>query len=83
MTEPQGAFYVFLRFDPALGLTSANVTERLIEAGVAVRSGSEFGEGGEGWLRLTYSAALADIEQGARIVRSTLLGLAAAGAGRA
>lgn len=77
MTEPQGAFYVFLRFDPALGLTSAQATRCLLDAGVAVRSGSEFGQGGEGWLRLTYAAALSDIEQGAEIVRATLRRLAA------
>lgn len=71
MTEPQGAFYVYFRFDPALGLTSAQATQRLLDAGVAVRSGSEFGQGGEGWLRLTYAAALSEIEQGAGIVRDT------------
>jgi aspartate aminotransferase len=79
MTEPQGAFYVFLRFDPALGLTSAQVTQHLLDAGVAVRSGSEFGQGGEGWLRLTYAAALSDIEEGAKTVRATFQRLAAGG----
>jgi aspartate/methionine/tyrosine aminotransferase len=77
ITEPQGAFYVFLRFDPALGLTSAQATRHLLDAGVAVRSGSEFGPGGEGWLRLTYAASLSDIEQGARTVRAAFRRLAA------
>jgi len=74
--EPQGAFYTMLRFDPALGLTSAQVTAELLQAGVAVRSGTEYGRSGEGWLRLTFAADLPDIERGAAVVRSTLESLA-------
>jgi aspartate/methionine/tyrosine aminotransferase len=76
--EPQGAFYAFFRFDTALGLTSAQVTRALFEAGVAVRSGSEFGQAGEGWLRLTFAASVSDIERGAGLVRATLAQLAVA-----
>jgi aspartate/methionine/tyrosine aminotransferase len=78
LCQPQGGFYVFLRFDPALGLSSAELRGRLYDAGVAVRSGSEFGPAGEGWLRLTFAADLAELDQGARIVRRTLEELAAA-----
>ncbi|WP_165974972.1 pyridoxal phosphate-dependent aminotransferase [Nonomuraea deserti] len=74
--DPAGAFYAFLRFDPALGLTSAQVTAQLLDDGVAVRSGTEYGRAGEGWLRLTFAADLPDIERGAEIVRTTLERLA-------
>lgn len=78
LVEPQGGFYVFLRFDPAFGLSSAQVRSRLYEDGVAVRSGTEYGPAGEGWLRLTFSADLPQIERGVAIVRRTFQDLAAA-----
>ena len=71
VSEPQGAFYAFFRFDPALEITSAQATQILLGAGVAVRSGSEFGRAGEGWLRLTFAASISDIERGAEIARAT------------
>jgi aspartate aminotransferase len=77
LVEPQGGFYVFLRFDPALGLSSADARSLLYDAGVAVRSGTEYGPAGEGWLRLTFSADLPEIQQGADIVRNTFGRLAA------
>ncbi len=77
VTEPEGAFYVFLRFDPGLGLTSTEVWQSLLDAGVAVRSGTEFGRAGEGRIRLTYAADLAEIRQGAEIVRATFQRLSA------
>jgi aspartate aminotransferase len=70
--DPKGAFYVFLQFDPRLGLTSAQVTAQLLEDGVAVRSGTEYGRAAEGWLRLTFAADLPDIERGSEIVCATL-----------
>lgn len=83
LVEPQGGFYVFLRFDPTLGLSSAEVRSRLYDAGVALRSGTEYGPAGEGWLRLTFSAELSEIERGAEIVRHTFQELAAASGGPA
>jgi aspartate aminotransferase len=82
VVEPQGGFYVFLRFDPALGLSSAEVRSRLYDAGVAVRSGTEYGPAGEGWLRLTFSADLPEIQRGAKIVRETFQQLTAESDGR-
>jgi aspartate/methionine/tyrosine aminotransferase len=70
--DPEGAFYALLRFDPALRLTSAQVTAQLLDDGVTVRSGTEYGKATEGWLRLTFAADLPDIERGAEIVRATL-----------
>jgi aspartate aminotransferase len=72
---PQGAFYVFAKFTTAERLTSRQLTQTLLEAGVAVRSGSEFGPGGEGYLRLSYSADIADIERGMATIAAVIAGL--------
>ena len=40
---------------------------RLIdEAGVAVLAGTDFGAGGEGYIRLVYAVSMDDIEEGVR-----------------
>ena len=55
---PQGAFYVFPNVK-SFGLTSKEIAQRLIdEAGVAVLAGSDFGSGGEGYLRLCYATSM-------------------------
>jgi aspartate aminotransferase len=55
---PQGAFYVFPNVK-SFGLSSKEVARRLIdEAGVAVLAGSDFGTGGEGYLRLCYATSM-------------------------
>jgi aspartate/methionine/tyrosine aminotransferase len=64
--EPQGAFYIFARFANTFPLTSAEVARQLLEGGVAIRSGSEYGRAGEGYLRITFAADLPDIEEGIR-----------------
>jgi len=61
--KPQGAFYVFPNIT-AFGLSSNEIATRLIdEAGVAVLSGSSFGTGGEGYLRLCYCTSMEVIER--------------------
>jgi aspartate aminotransferase len=55
---PQGAFYVFPNVK-SFGLSSKEIAERLLdEAGVAVLAGSDFGAGGEGYLRLCYATSV-------------------------
>jgi aspartate aminotransferase len=55
---PQGAFYVFPNVK-SFGLTSKEIATRLIdEAGVAVLAGTDFGAGGEGYLRLCYATSM-------------------------
>jgi aspartate aminotransferase len=55
---PQGAFYVFPNVK-LFGLTSKEIAARLIdEAGVAVLAGTDFGAGGEGYLRLCYATSM-------------------------
>lgn len=52
--SPQGAFYAFPRIDSAL--TSAELVEEFARGGVLVRAGSEYGESGEGHVRISFAA---------------------------
>lgn len=62
--KPQGAFYLFPNIR-ATGLTSKDIAARLIdEAGVAILSGTDFGNGGEGYIRLVYANSMEKIEEG-------------------
>jgi aspartate aminotransferase len=61
--RPQGAFYLFPNVG-AFSLSSAEIATRLLdEAGVAVLSGSDFGPGGEGYIRLVYATSMEVIEK--------------------
>jgi aspartate aminotransferase len=61
---PQGAFYVFPNVK-SYGLSSKEIATRLInEAGVAVLAGTDFGAGGEGYIRLVYAVSMEMIEEG-------------------
>jgi aspartate/methionine/tyrosine aminotransferase len=62
--KPQGAFYLFPNIK-SFRLSSAEIARRLLdEAGVAVLAGTDFGAGGEGYLRLAYATSLEKIEAG-------------------
>jgi aspartate/methionine/tyrosine aminotransferase len=62
--KPQGAFYIFPNVK-SYGLRSKEIAARLIdEAGVAVLAGTDFGPGGEGYIRLVYAVSLEAIEDG-------------------
>lgn len=62
--KPQGAFYLFPNIK-ATGLPSKEIATRLIdEAGVAILSGTDFGGGGEGYIRLVYATSMENIEEG-------------------
>ena len=61
---PRGAFYVFPNIK-SFGLSSREIARRLLdEAGVAVLAGTDFGAGGEGYLRLAYATSMEKIEAG-------------------
>jgi aspartate/methionine/tyrosine aminotransferase len=61
--SPRGAFYVFPNVK-ALKRPSAEIAEILLkEAGVAVLGGSAFGHYGEGYLRLSYASAEANLRK--------------------
>jgi aspartate/methionine/tyrosine aminotransferase len=60
---PQGAFYVFPNVK-SFGLTSKEIALRLMdEAGVAVLAGTDFGQFGEGYLRLCYATSPDNIDR--------------------
>lgn len=60
--KPEGAFYVFVRVD--VSMTSEALTEHCLKHGVAVRSGTEFGARGEGYIRLTFAGEPSKFQPG-------------------
>lgn len=64
--DPQGGFYLYCRFDAPV--SAKEVRQRMFDAGVAIRSGTEFGAAGEGHIRLSYSVDERTIEKGMAIV---------------
>ena len=68
--EPQGTFYAFLRYPQHVD--SVTMRQRALDAGVSVRPGSEFGDGGEGHLRLAFTADEATLETGLARLHSLL-----------
>jgi aspartate/methionine/tyrosine aminotransferase len=70
--EPRGAFYAFPNVTRT-GLRARQLAETLlVDAGVAVLSGTAFGEHGEGYLRLSYAASLEHIEEALFALSRTL-----------
>jgi aspartate aminotransferase len=61
---PEAAFYFWVRVESSM--TSAELAAHFRERGVAVRSGSEFGSEGEGFIRLTFAASDEEIQEGIR-----------------
>jgi aspartate aminotransferase len=60
--KPLGAFYAFPNIR-ALGKSSSEIADYILrEAGVAVLSGTDFGEYGEGHLRLSYANSVENIQ---------------------
>jgi len=61
--KPQGAFYAFPNIE-GTGMKSKALADYLLEeAGVAVLSGTSFGEYGEGFLRLSYANSVENIKK--------------------
>ena len=76
--SPRGAFYVFPNIK-ALKRPSTEVAETLLqESGVAVLGGSAFGEYGEGYLRLSYASAEANLRKALERMEPVLARLAGA-----
>ena len=60
---PQGAFYAFPNIT-GTGMTSGQVQDRLLsEVDIAVVSGSSFGIFGEGYIRISYAASMAELSE--------------------
>lgn len=69
--EPEGAFYVFPRFD--FRMTSREFALWLLDkAKVVVIPGTEFGHNGEGFIRLSYATALPEIEEAMNRIETAL-----------
>jgi len=66
----QGAFYSFPRFTHSI--SSKDMLAYLMEKGVLVRSGTEFGENGEGCIRLAFTTSVDVIEEGMERLRAAL-----------
>ncbi len=67
--KPKGAFYAFPNITKT-GKKSRELAEKLLEeAGVAVLSGTAFGEHGEGFLRLSYANSPQNLREGVRRIR--------------
>ncbi|MBO0982650.1 pyridoxal phosphate-dependent aminotransferase [Rathayibacter sp. SD072] len=72
ISEPEGAFYFFPRYDLSIG--SVELVARLRDAGVAVRPGFEFGANGENHLRLSYAASEDAIRTGTERLKAAFEG---------
>lgn len=63
-SKPKGAFYVFPSIC-SFSMKSEEFADRLLkEAGVAVVPGSAFGEGGEGYIRISYAYSMEKLAEG-------------------
>lgn len=70
--KPDGAFYAFPNI-AGCGMSSNAFAERMLEeARVVMLPGTNFGPGGEGYMRLSFSAALPEIEEGLRRMKQVL-----------
>ena len=70
--DPKGAFYAFPNVK-GTGQDSRIVADRLLqEAGVAVLSGTAFGEYGDGFLRFSYANSLENIQEAIEAMRGLL-----------
>jgi aspartate/methionine/tyrosine aminotransferase len=76
LTEPVGAFYVFVNVRAYTKNVYEFAFEVLEQAGVAVTPGVDFGPGGEGYIRISYANSLANIEEGMSRLKSFLAGRA-------
>ena len=73
--EPKGAFYIFPSIR-STGLSSEEFCQQLLYAQkVAVIPGDAFGEGGEGYVRISYSYSLEHLTEAMRRIERFLLEL--------
>lgn len=69
---PKGAFYIFPSIK-STGMTSDEFCERLLnEKKVACVPGNAFGEGGEGYIRISYSYSIEELKKALTLMRAFL-----------
>ena len=66
LTQPVGAFYVFVNVHRYTNDVLAFTGRLLEEAGVAVTPGVDFGPGGGGYIRISYANSVENIDEGMR-----------------
>ena len=78
---PQGTFYVFPDFRGAApGLTSQELADRFLRAGVGSSPGTFFGPGGDGYQRLSYSkVGIPQIVEGVKRMKQAIAKYASTG----
>jgi len=70
--KPQGAFYAFPNIK-AYNKSSEELASYILqEAGVALLPGTAFGKYGEGYLRLSYSTDMKNLQEGIRRIKRSL-----------
>lgn len=69
-TRPEGAFYSFPKI--LTGHSAQQITDHLLTHGVKVRSGREFGAGGEHHLRISFSTSSAALEKALLRIRNAM-----------
>ncbi len=70
--EPLGAFYAFPNITGTGRTAEQLAAELLEEAGVAALSGTAFGAGGEGYIRLSYASSRENLERALERIRAHL-----------
>jgi aspartate aminotransferase len=69
-TRPQGAFYAFVKYDAPIA--AREMAGIMRDRGVLLRSGTEYGPGGEGYIRVAFAASRDKITEGMLRLRSTI-----------
>ena len=69
-TRPQGAFYVFIKYEA--DVPARRMQAILRERGVQVRSGTEYGPSGEHHVRIAFATDRTSLTEGMLRVRSVL-----------
>lgn len=73
VASPDGAFYLFAKIPAQCGTDSwAFVRDLAVKAKVALIPGISFGPGGEGYVRFSYAASMADLEEVVRRLEAYL-----------
>ncbi len=72
LTEPLGAFYVFVNVRRYTDDVYSFAFEVLEQAGVAITPGVDFGPGGQGYIRISYANSLENIDEGMTRLRHFL-----------
>lgn len=70
VVQPDGAFYLFAKIPTKCGHDSWKFVRELAkEAKVALIPGVSFGQGGEGYVRLSYAASMDDLRQASERIK--------------